>query len=181
MDRISALIDGELDERQAREEFSRIKQNDELRERWDTFHLIRDTMRGECHLSTRLGVRLSESLAQEPTVLAPHRNAAKHARTYVLSIAASVAAVGVVAWVALSTNPFNPPGNMPQQVAKGPVPAAIPVSTVHPPVVVVPNLPSGGNMNEYLLAHQEFSPSTAIQGVVPYIRTVSTDQPLQNR
>jgi hypothetical protein len=36
-------------------------------------------------------------------------------------------------------------------------------------------------MNVYLLAHQGFSPSTAIQGVVPYIRTVSADLPPQSR
>jgi|GEM_PF-106618 len=28
-------------------------------------------------------------------------------------------------------------------------------------------------MNDYLLAHQEFSPSTAMQGVAPYVRTVA--------
>lgn len=178
MDRISALIDGELDERQAREEFSRIKQDGELRECWDTFHLIRDAMRGECHLSPRSGWRLSERLEQEPTVLAPRRSAAKHVKTYALSLAASLAAVGVVAWVAISSNPLNTPGSFPQQ--GGTVASVTPIPVLQP-VAVVPNLPSEGNMNEYLLAHQEFSPSTVMQGVVPYIRTVSTDQPLQNR
>ena len=178
MDRISTLIDGELDERQAGEEFSRIKQNGELRECWDTFHLIRDAIRGECRLSPGLRWRLSECLEREPTVLAPHRSAAKRAKTYALSLAASVAAVGVVAWVALSSNPLNTPGSLPQQ--GGVVASVTPVPDVQP-VAVVPNLPSDGNMNEYLLAHQEFSPSTVMQGVVPYIRTVSTDQPLQNR
>jgi hypothetical protein len=32
-------------------------------------------------------------------------------------------------------------------------------------------------MNEYFLAHQGFSPSTAIQGLAPYIRTVSASRP----
>jgi hypothetical protein len=36
-------------------------------------------------------------------------------------------------------------------------------------------------MNEYLIAHQEFSPSTAIQGLAPYIRSVSSAQPVQGR
>jgi len=178
MDRISALIDGELDERQAREEFSRIKQNGELQECWDTFHMIRDAMRGECHLSPGSGWRISERLEQEPTVLAPHRSATTHAKTYALSLAASVAAVGVVAWVALSSNPLNTPVSLP---LKGGTVASVTPVPVPQPVAVVPNLPSDGNMNEYLLAHQEFSPSTVMQGVVPYIRTVSTDQPLQNR
>jgi sigma-E factor negative regulatory protein RseA len=31
-------------------------------------------------------------------------------------------------------------------------------------------------VNEYLMAHQEYSPSTAFQGVAPYVRTVSESQ-----
>jgi hypothetical protein len=30
-------------------------------------------------------------------------------------------------------------------------------------------------VNEYLLAHQEYSPATAIAGVRPYLRAVATD------
>jgi hypothetical protein len=36
-------------------------------------------------------------------------------------------------------------------------------------------------MNEYLIAHQEFSPSTEIQGLAPYIRGVSSLQTVQGR
>ena len=31
-------------------------------------------------------------------------------------------------------------------------------------------------VDEYLMAHQEFSPRTALQGVVPYVRQVSATQ-----
>jgi hypothetical protein len=31
--------------------------------------------------------------------------------------------------------------------------------------------------NEYLLAHQEYSPSTAIQGARPYLRAVAASEP----
>ena len=179
MDRISALIDGELDEDAARDQISRIKQNEALRECWDTFHLIRDAIRGEYHLSTRLEQRLTKCLAEEPTVLAPHRGAARRAGTYVWSMAASAAAVAVVAWVALSLNPLNPTESQPVVADVAP-PAMAPLASA-PTAVAVPNVPSDGNMKEYLLAHQEFSPSTVFQGVVPYIRTVSTDQPPQTR
>jgi hypothetical protein len=36
-------------------------------------------------------------------------------------------------------------------------------------------------MNEYLMAHQEFSPSTEIQGLAPYIRSVSGTQQAKGR
>jgi hypothetical protein len=45
----------------------------------------------------------------------------------------------------------------------------------------IANVSSEGRMNEYLLAHQGFSPSTAIQGLVPYIRSVSTTQQIEGR
>ena len=33
--------------------------------------------------------------------------------------------------------------------------------------------PANGAVNDYLLAHQQFSPNTAMQGVASYVRTVS--------
>jgi sigma-E factor negative regulatory protein RseA len=30
-----------------------------------------------------------------------------------------------------------------------------------------------GQVNDYLLAHQNYSPRSALQGVAPYVRTVS--------
>ena len=34
-------------------------------------------------------------------------------------------------------------------------------------------LPMPNRVNDYLLAHQEYSPSSVVHGVVPYVRTVS--------
>ncbi|MFN7085536.1 MAG: sigma-E factor negative regulatory protein [Burkholderiales bacterium] len=165
MDTISALVDGELDEDQVARELSRIKQHDSLRECWDTFHLIGDAMRGDCHVSSHLSARIAERLANEPTVVAPRRGTRRIA-AYALSAAASLSAVALVAWVAFSSNPLAP-----QEMAQ-----------TRPHVVPqLASVPSQGSMNEYLRAHQAFSPSTAIQGVVPYIRSVSDNQPLPNR
>ncbi len=175
MDRISALMDGELDEGQAKQEFARLRQQGELRERWDTFHLIGDALRGECLLSAGFTQRLSERLAHEPTVLAPRRGMVRKVTTYALSAAASLAAVAWVGWVAFSTSPVG----IRPEVAHAPAPAVVvPVPAVPPQLASVPD---GGAMNEYILAHQGFSPSTAIQGVVPYIRSVSSDQSGKNR
>jgi len=39
---------------------------------------------------------------------------------------------------------------------------------------VVPALPVSAQMaDDYLFAHQEFSPRMSLQGMVPYVRTVS--------
>ena len=173
MDKISALMDGELDELQARQELARLRQQDELRESWDTYHLISDALRGDALLSTNLKHRVSERLAREPTVLAPRRGAIRKITTYALSAAASISAVALVGWVALSISTVNTQ----PEIARAPTPAAVlPV-----PAPQMASVPSEGSMNGYLLAHQGFSPSTAIQGVAPYIRSVSVSQPAKNR
>ena|SRR5689334_9769081 len=165
MDKISALMDGELDARQAHEQIGRLKQDGELAESWQTFHLIGDSMRGDRALSPEFNRRIGERLDAEPTVLAPQRSMApKRAVTYALSAAASVAAVALVGWVAFVSNPIATQ----QELAKAPVAPA--------PVSQLASVPSDGKMNDYLIAHQEFSPSTSIQGVAPYIRTVSGSQ-----
>jgi sigma-E factor negative regulatory protein RseA len=175
MDRVSALMDGELDEHQARQLITGIRQQGELRERWDTFHLIGDTLRGDGGLSADFSERLARRLAQEPTILAPRRYTAKRMTTYALSAAASLSAVALVAWTALSSN--SPVAPQPQVAQVQPAQSAI----VATPAVLPVSIPSEGNMNEYLLAHQGFSPSTAIQGAIPYIRSVSARQSAQAR
>jgi len=173
MDKISALMDGELDGHELRQQFVRLKQDKDLFERWHTFHLIGDAMRGEHALSQDFDRRLAARLAAEPTVLAPQRSMVKHIATYALSAAASLSAVAVVGWVAFFNNPLAPQAELAKapsaSVAASPAPAQL------------ASVPSDGKMNEYLIAHQEFSPSTAIQGLAPYIRGVSSAQPAQGR
>lgn len=177
MDRISALMDGELDEREAGRELERLRQDGPLRERWDIFHVIGDAVRGDNPLSADFVRRVSESLRQEPTVLAPvRRRPAGRITAYALSAAASVSAVAMVAWVAVSTGGI---GLQPEIAAAPSIPAApvqqaVPVAVPVAPVLA--SVPDEGRMSEYLLAHQGFSPSTALQGVAPYIRSVSARQ-----
>src|SRR5687767_11769728 len=99
MDKISALMDGELDERQFQQELTRLRQDSQLKQTWNTFHLIGDALRGERLLLTDVSGALSQRLAGEPTVLAPQRGRVRKATTYALSAAASAAAVALVGWV----------------------------------------------------------------------------------
>lgn len=175
MDKISAFMDGELDERQAVHELTRLRQSGELRQAWDTFHLIGDAMRGERMLHADIVGRFTHKLADEPTVLAPQRPS-RRLTTYVLSAAASLAAVVFVGWVALAPQPASQPAEV---AVVRPAVAPTPVAPVA--AVTVVSSPDEGRRSEYLLAHQGFSPSTAIQGVAPYIRSVSARQSVQDR
>jgi sigma-E factor negative regulatory protein RseA len=166
MDKISAWMDGELDDRQAHEEFTRLKQDGGLADGWNTYHIVGDSLRGDPVLSAQFNRRMIERMSAEPTILAPQRSRVKRAMTYALSAAASVAAVALVGWVAFVSSPVV---EVAQAPVTSPAPAAIPATQLA-------SVPSDGKMNEYLIAHQEFSPSTSIQGVAPYIRTVSSSQ-----
>jgi sigma-E factor negative regulatory protein RseA len=173
MERISELMDGELEAREAQRQLVRIKQDQELAHCWSTFHLIGDALRGERPLAREISSQVSMLLANEPTVLAPRSFAARRTATYAVSVAASLSAVALVAWIAFFNNPLAPQ----PEVAKAP-PAPPPAPAVSDQLASVP---SEGQMNEYLIAHQEFSPSTAIQGLAPYIRSVSGTQQAKGR
>jgi len=90
-------------------------------------------------------------------VLAPRSRALKQkARVFALSAAASVLAVGVVAWMSLQISPETSPQLAMQQSNIRPV-----------------NLQIQPKSNDYLMAHQEFSPSNDMNGGASYIRTVT--------
>jgi len=103
-ERISEWMDGELDSLQADLLLRRLGDAD-TRANWATWHLIGDTLRGDtgCDVAARVAARLAE----EPTVLAPRPLIGSQGRNLGLSIAASVAAVTVVGYLALSTSVDN--------------------------------------------------------------------------
>jgi sigma-E factor negative regulatory protein RseA len=163
-DRISALMDGELDERAAAQALEALARDGEALDIWRTYHLISDALGRSRMLSGGFSARVAAALAQEPTVLAPPRRRAAEPRRWV-ALAAGVAAVSLVGWL----------GFAPQQSAVGPV-ATAPGSNSNPSVAKKPGpavvpLPSG--TDDYLLAHQGFSPRVSLQGMAPYVRTVS--------
>ena len=159
-DRISALMDGELDDKSAAQVIQTIAGDREALEAWRTYHLISDALREDRLLSDGFTARVAAELAKEPTVLAPSRLQPQPKTWYAL--AASVAAVALVGWL----------GFAPQQTAVAPV-AQAPKSTVAPVEVKPAMVPLPSGTNDYLLAHQGFSPRVSLQGMAPYVRTVS--------
>ena len=159
-ERISALMDGELGDRDAGHAIGDLETQAQARETWRTYHLISDVMRDARLLSPGFADRVAQRLAQEPTVLAPRRLKSGPTQRIALpaAAAASVAGVALVGWLALA----------PQQEA---VVAEAPKPPVAAQVATVP-LPSA--TPDYLFAHQGFSPRVSLQGMAPYARTVSS-------
>jgi len=104
-DRISALMDGELDDRGAAELIDALGRDREALLAWRSYHVISDAMREGRLLSEGFAARLSERLAAEPTVLAPRALQGQSRRWYALSAAASLAAVTLVGWMAFAPQP----------------------------------------------------------------------------
>ncbi len=170
MERISALMDGELGGQEAQTTLARLLKEPEVRSEWLNYHLIGDALRDQYLLSIDVTERVSVRLAAEPTVLAPRPRSglSQQIRRHVLSMAASVAAIAVVGWLAWSSGPLSPVNLASNASTSGSQPG----STVSPSSGI--QLASmDKNVRSYLLAHQEYSPTTQIQGVAPYVRTVA--------
>lgn len=174
-EKISALMDGELDADDAASAIAQFRKTDELREQWTVYHLISDVLTQPETIPIDVTQRVNARLAAEPTVLAPRTSgiSPKH-RPIAFAAAASITAVAVAAWMSLHTQPgdrlqANVADNRPSPTAPLSALPAAPAST--PPSVPVS---APAQINDYLMAHREFSPGAAMHGMAPsYIHTVA--------
>lgn len=120
--KISALMDGELDDGEARVVFGHLKQDAQARDEWRIYHVIGDSLRQTSIYSDGFSARLAEKLAAEPTVLAPPRHPKIRRSVIALSVAASLAAISLVVWTAFQINQPETPkmtnGEVPHDVSR---------------------------------------------------------------
>lgn len=158
---VSAMVDGELGRQESMAFLARIKSSQEWRDDWATYHLIGDTLRQLPPLSGHFEQQVLQRLAEEPTILSPRRSAIVKRPLLALSAAASIVAITFAAWQ--STQPaLNL--NAPVQLADSRNFSS------------ASDLQRRRNVGEYLIVHEEYSPSIAMQGVAPYVRTVYETQ-----
>lgn len=157
-------MDGELERREAAGAIGALQSGGEGRETWRTYHLIGDAMRDARTLSAGFTQRVVERLEREPTVLAPRQSLLTRPVPVPAwsALAASLAAAAFVGWVAFSPQDAQSPAPKVAQAA----PAAVPAPSAQEAALVAP--PDAAN--DYLLAHQGYSPRNSVQGVVPYVR-----------
>ncbi len=155
-EQISRLMDGELEGAEADAAFRELKGPEGVAS-WVCYHVIGDTLRRCGEPIPGFSDRFAARLEAEPTVLAPRPKRAPRL-PFVWAAAASVAAVMVVGLVAVST--LDP---QPTAIAKAREANAVRSAQARPQPV----------SPDYLIAHQEYSPTTQIQGVGPYLRAVA--------
>lgn len=179
---ISALVDDELRGPALRQALEQLRRDTQAQGLWSRYHLISDTL--HANLATAraadLHLRVHAALEQEPTLLAPRRRPrlpalAKQAAG--IAIAASVAAVAILA---VQQDDIHPDGMTPaaMQLAQTPRPAheMVQLASTGSPAGVVAAPAARGRLNAYLVNHNEYSASSGMQGVLPYVRIVSNEK-----
>ncbi|MFT3757832.1 sigma-E factor negative regulatory protein [Thauera sp.] len=177
-DKLSALIDGDLDENAVRQVFDGLRRDTSLRKDWDAYCLIGDVIRGEQAGSADFVGRVMAGLDDEPIVFAPAASKESAARRSVvrtlMPVAASVmgvAAVGVVAATLYSQEASGPAAVEVQRIAAQPLIATV---SVPPPASLAAGIQNAADdpLREYVFAHQGVS-SGPVPAGVQYVRSVS--------
>lgn len=164
---ISALMDGELFDDEAEAVVGKLKRNPEAQDEWLVYHLIGDALRQPDHVHADISMAVSERLQNEPTVLAPRSRAMHGARWFAISAAASLMALSVVAWL---TTKVVPQGMEQQQLAVVQQSGNMRPASLHTGMTP---MQARRSFSDYLMAHQEYSPSNNVQGAASYIHTVA--------
>lgn len=158
---ISALLDDELELGEASRMIDVLRRDKELQDAWNAYHLIGDALRNTVIICPDLSGKVMARLAEEPVLFVPVVRPKRTPWRFALPLAAAVTGMAAVGWVALALN----------------APQTLELAARHSPPVEqsarVPEPAPPAALKEYLVAHQAHSPGGSIQGVAPYVRTVS--------
>lgn len=175
--RLSELLDGELNSRSAVRVLDVVEGDGELRATWERYHLIGQALRGEPIDSEArlLAERIRAQIAVEPVPLRPRRASfAKRLgsqRFGAIAMAASVAFVAFAAAPMLfrDTGPVSDEDlSTPQLVER----ESIPMSRLQ---LEHPGLAS--KLDLYLVTHQATAPASGAKGMLPYATLVGYESP----
>ncbi|SFP36647.1 anti sigma-E protein, RseA [Nitrosomonas cryotolerans] len=172
--KVSALVDGELDVQDAADVITKLGNQDDLLNDWKTYHLIGDTLRQSTELSIDISQRFSMELTTEPAIVAPYPSRQQRHKLFAYSAAASVVAM-VAGWLALQTL-YQPEetiiadtSNIEKNIPITPILVSTPSS-----ILTYPPVPA--EIHDYLFAHREFSSGTVTHGLTTHIHPVTDSQ-----
>ena len=202
-ERISALIDGELDEQARQSMVDELLKKGEARATWARYHLISDTLRQNlpAGMDTQFSSRVMAALQDEPTVLAPRPPQGLQLRKRLagLAVAASVAAVAVMGVQLMVQEDGHAPVGPMAQAPTNLSPSVAATNQALARAAITSNIQTvtqsmnsnplsqqldqqqlsqlaksiHPNLNKYLVDHNQQSAQMAVQGVMPYARIVA--------
>ena len=192
-EKLSALVDNELDELDERRVMKALESDADLRQTWERYHLVRSVLHQELDVLVPSGMagRVAAQIESEPANVASFRRRKISHIAGTLAMAASVAVIAV-AGVQWFHRPVTTP--VPSLVAGA---QSVPVSSVAAPVASlaasqpapddfiragathwnVKEPETESTLNTFLVEHNEFASSSGIGGMMPYVRVVGYDNP----
>lgn len=174
MERISVLLDGELDRTEAAAAIAALCADPALRRHWHELHRAGDALRSqEVAASDAEGFcrRVAAAIGAEPTVLAPRApKAAPGLRRYWMPGLAVAASAAAVAFIAVPLMPARDTASVaknsiPSQVATVDVAAQKPLPTITAARGLSPSF------NPYLAAHRELIGNSVVPRATVYLRS----------
>lgn len=175
-EKLSALMDGELNEAETSKILSQLEKDKDLRATWSRYHLAASALHDDITQLSNSGLadKVAKEIAAEPFVVSPgwwrqsNKKAIKLAGS--LAIAASVAAIAVISLQVDSPNQANP-----QSIA-----SLEPISSgdfIRASGTRWRNGPSSTEraLNMYLVEHSEFNPASNFKGMMGYGRIAGYD------
>lgn len=202
-ERISALVDGELDEQECQAAVDELLAHGDKRTAWGRYHVVSQTLKRRlpAGMDHSFSSRVMAALEDEPTVLAPARHSHLSSwgqRAAGLAVAASVAAVAVLGvqfmyqqdgqapaqQLAELPTKLSPMQLQQQNVARAKIQQAIQpslranIQTVTQ-TATLPNAASKlakqrySRLNKYLVDHNQQASGAVMQRVIPYARIVA--------
>lgn len=184
---LSSLLDGELASEHEMAVLAAVCADVDLWATWHEYQLIGDVLRSESHLALDLSGRIMAGLQHEPAWLLPAQRTSTKQRAMRIfqggmRVAAALAGVGAVAWLALSTPQTSmPPQGAPLALAQPATEQRVAaVDSTRTPTAVAEsesNEPSqAGRLQSYLVAHQAYSSANRFDGGAGYVRTVAASR-----
>ena len=170
--KLSALVDNELDDLEERRVFAALEGDASLRGTWQRYHLVRAALRQDLDAFAALDVseQVARRIAAEPSNATAFNFRRITRLMGTLAIAASVAAIAIVGvqWSQKSSI-----AQLPMLAASNPVPEAVIRSGTTQWDMQEPETVSA--LNAYLVEHDEFASTSGFGGMIPYVRVVSYD------
>ncbi len=171
-DKLSALLDGDLDQQSMHSVLDSMRRDRSLRTDWDAYCAIGDVIRGDRDSPPDFVGRVMANIDGEPTLLAPKTSGRSPVQDNtwrkIMPLAASLMGVAAVGWVAHGL--YAGPKNTPQLAAAPRIPVtesvAVSVRPSSPAPAIDPH-------REYLFAHQAMTGGGPISGAIQHVRTVA--------
>lgn len=168
-EKLSALMDGELDARERDALWKQIAQDPALRAAWERYHILGTALRKDVDVvaASNLAARVARRIEHEPLPFTRYRIGRVPMQHFTkiaggLALAASVAAVAVLSFKSILLPE-------PAQMAT----TAPATESTAGSATQLAKAAQDSSLNALLVKHNEFSPSGSINGMMPYVRVVS--------